>query len=209
MHPTKTRRDCSGGAEGWIEAARRGDREAIGQALETCRRYLLLVADRELGPDLRAKEGASDLVQQAFLEAHRDFARFQGRTEGELRAWLRAILRNDLAHAVDRYRRTGKRAVGREVSMDDTAQGGLKETLAEEGDSASERVIVQEQAEALRVAIGRLPEAHRQVLDWRHREGESFEEIGRRLGCSADAARKTWGRIIARLQEELGRGTAR
>jgi hypothetical protein len=40
--------------------------------------YLGGIAARELGPDLRAKGGASDLVQQTFLEAQRDFAAFRG-----------------------------------------------------------------------------------------------------------------------------------
>ena len=69
-----------------IQAARAGSREALGNALETYRNYLLLIAERELGDDLRAKGGASDLVQEAFLEAHKDFARFQGETEADLGA---------------------------------------------------------------------------------------------------------------------------
>ena len=45
----------------WLPAARRGSREALGQALEACRVYLQVVAEGELNEDLRAKGGASDL----------------------------------------------------------------------------------------------------------------------------------------------------
>ena len=55
--------------DGLLVAARRGSREALGNALEACRRYLLAIASRELDPDLRGKGGASDLVQETFLEA--------------------------------------------------------------------------------------------------------------------------------------------
>ena len=72
-----------------IAQARAGSAEALGQLLVTYQRYLLLVAERELDPDLRAKGSASDLVQETFLEAQRDFARFQGSSRDELRAWLR------------------------------------------------------------------------------------------------------------------------
>src|SRR5438874_308510 len=78
-----------------LAAARGGCRQALGALLERYRDYLLLLARAELAPDLRPKEGASDLVQQTFLEAQRDFAAFQGRTEEELLAWLKRLLRNN------------------------------------------------------------------------------------------------------------------
>src|SRR5262245_28352327 len=101
----------------WLAEARAGDREALGRALEVCRRYLLLIAERQLDADLRAKGGASDLVQETFLEAQRDFGRFEGTSEAELRGWLRRMLLNNLGHFTRRYR-THKRAAGREVGLD-------------------------------------------------------------------------------------------
>jgi RNA polymerase sigma-70 factor, ECF subfamily len=61
-----------------VAAARAGSREALGRALEIHRHYLLAIAERQLDPDLRSKGGASDLVQETFLEAQRDFAQFGG-----------------------------------------------------------------------------------------------------------------------------------
>ena len=45
---------------------------------------------------IQGKLDASDLVQQTLLEAHCDLPSFRGRTEGELAAWLRAILAHQL-----------------------------------------------------------------------------------------------------------------
>ena len=45
-----------------------GDAE-LGRLLDGCRNYLLLIARQEWPDDLRAKEGPSDLVQQALAEA--------------------------------------------------------------------------------------------------------------------------------------------
>ena len=59
-------------AAGYVTTARGGSREALGEALESCRAYLLLVANRELDDDLQAKGAPSDLVQETFLEAQRD-----------------------------------------------------------------------------------------------------------------------------------------
>src|SRR5262245_37348302 len=63
----------------WLTEALAGSHEALGHALEGCRGYLLHVAMQELDADLASKAGASDLVQETFLEAQRDFARFQGK----------------------------------------------------------------------------------------------------------------------------------
>src|SRR5262245_12037270 len=100
-----------------LAAARSGSREAVGEALEACRAYLLAVAQRELDDDLKAKGGASDLVQDTFLEAHRKFDHFHGDVEVELRAWLRRLLLNNLADFRRFYREAEKRDTGREVPL--------------------------------------------------------------------------------------------
>src|SRR4051812_49165209 len=108
----------------WLPAARAGSMEALGQALEAYRNYLLLIANSQLDPELRVKGGASDLVQETFLEAQRDFAQFQGSSAAELQAWLRQLLLNNLATFARRFRQTHKRQMAREVSLDAGSQGG-------------------------------------------------------------------------------------
>jgi DNA-directed RNA polymerase specialized sigma24 family protein len=100
----------------WLAAARAGSREALGQVLQTCQNYLLLVANQQLDAGPQAKGGASDLVQDTFLAAQRDFTQFHGTSEGELRAWLRQVLLNRASNFARHYR-AGKRALGREVAL--------------------------------------------------------------------------------------------
>src|SRR5262245_57514454 len=97
----------------WLPDARAGSSEALGQVLEACRGYLLMIAQQELEPALQAKGGASDLVQQTFLEAQRDFAGFEGSTREALLAWMRRLLLNNLANFRREYR-CNKRRVTRE-----------------------------------------------------------------------------------------------
>jgi RNA polymerase sigma-70 factor (ECF subfamily) len=190
-------------ASQWLPAARQGSREALGQALEACRNYLLLVANKELDPELQAKGGASDLVQQTFLEAQRDFARFQGTSEDELLAWLRRLLLNNLGDFTRRYRDTGKRAAGREVPLPVGSSACTASDLAGDTPSPSELALAHEQDEALQRAMARLPEDYRQVLVWRYQEERSFEEIGKMLQRTANAAQKLWLRAVDRLRQEL------
>jgi DNA-directed RNA polymerase specialized sigma24 family protein len=86
--------------------------------LEQYRSYLKLLADLQLNPQLKVKEGASDIVQQTMLEAHRDLGGFRGKSDAELRAWLKTILTHNLLSVARHYRRD-KRAAEREVSLQD------------------------------------------------------------------------------------------
>ncbi len=75
-----------------LNRAREGDPDARDRLFDTCRNHLNLLARQQLGPRLKSKVDASDVVQQTLLEAHRDLAAFDGQSEGEWQAWLRAIL---------------------------------------------------------------------------------------------------------------------
>jgi RNA polymerase sigma-70 factor (ECF subfamily) len=189
----------------WLAAARAGSGEALGLILQSCRQYLLLVAGQELDADLHAKAGASDLVQETFLEAQRDFARFQGTSEAELLAWLRQILVNNVANFTRRYR-TGKREVNREVGLqaNDSAQasGIAGPALPDPMRTPSSEAVEREQAAALQRALERLPEDYRQVLALRYLEGRTFEEIAPLMNRSAEAARKLFARAMQRLRQE-------
>jgi RNA polymerase sigma-70 factor (ECF subfamily) len=183
----------------WIAAAREGSREALGRLLEACRQQLLQLAERELDSDLRAKASASDLVQQSFLEAHQGFGQFRGRTEAELLAWLRRILLHNVVNFSRQYHGTEMRAAGREVPLDQAAG----QTLPAGQLSPSGQAMANEQAEAVRRALQRLPQEYHAVLLMRQCDRRSFEEIGKTLGRSAGAARKLWARALERLKQEV------
>ena len=187
---------------GCLSAARHGSREALGRTLESCRRYLLSVARDELNPDLQAKGGASDLVQDTFLDAQTSFGRFRGNSEGELRAWLRRLLSHRAAKFGRRYRATQKRRVDREG----TAVTPIERAGAGPGPvpTPSMAVIADEQAQRLRQVLERLPDDYRRVVTLRYVEQFSFEEIGRRMDRTPNAARLLWLRAIERVRQELG-----
>jgi RNA polymerase sigma-70 factor, ECF subfamily len=192
---------------GLIREARAGSSEALGRLFEGCRRYLLRVAGDDLDPRLQAKGGASDIVQETFLEAQRHFSAFKGDSEKELLAWLRLHLQYRLAKFGRIYRQTAKRAVGREVPFD----GGLSFSPGIPADpqrSPSDVVAGEESDRLLKRALERLPDEYHQVIQLRYRESLSFEQIGTALGRTPNAARKLWARAIERLKRDLGRTTS-
>ena len=186
--------------ETWIEAARHGDREALGHALSSVRDYLLLVANERLDPALKAKGNASDLVQETFLRAQRGVEHFRGRSAREWRRWLKRILIRNMHQERRRFAATAKRQIHREVTIPDEMQlrnAGYVET-------PSRDLALRELEAAVLDGLERLEPHYREVVTWHQREGLSFEEIGLRRGISAEAARKRWTRALAQLRKELG-----
>jgi RNA polymerase sigma-70 factor (ECF subfamily) len=186
--------------EAWIEAARGGNKDALGQALVSIRDYLLLVANEQLDATLQAKGGASDLVQETFFRAQRGFGAFRGRSAAEWRAWLRRILLRHLANERRRFHVAGKRRVQREVSL----QSGMPLWSVGRVESPSRDLARREQETALLEALARLPEHYREVVIGHHRQKLAFDEIGKQRGISAEAARKLWSRALLYLKKELG-----
>ena len=198
--------DPTGGVAQWLAAARAGSREALGQVLEAARQYLLSIARQEFDPDLRAKNSPSDVVQETFVEVQRAFGQFQGDTEAELLAWLRQLLLHRVGKLRRRYRDTQKRRLAREVALGgDDSSDGPAGGLAANTLSPSGQAMEHEEDQALREALGRLPEDYRRVITLRYEEQLPFEEIGELLQRSPEAARKLWARAVERLHEELER----
>jgi RNA polymerase sigma-70 factor (ECF subfamily) len=190
-----------------LRQAQGGDSATLGQLLELYRRYLALLARVQIGQRLQGKVDASDLVQETFLEAHRNFGRFRGTSEGQLVSWLRQILAAKLADLVRRYLGTQ----GRDVRLEQEIEDGfghssvlLDRGLAAAQPSPSEQVARREQAVLLADALAELPADYREVIVLRHLEGLTFPEVARRMERSLDSVEKLWMRGLARLRQVLG-----
>jgi RNA polymerase sigma-70 factor (ECF subfamily) len=190
-----------------LQEARAGDAATLGRLLELYRRYLALLARVQIGQRLQGKVDASDLVQETFLEAHRNFVRFEGTSEGQLVGWLRQILAAKLADLLRRYLGTQGRDVRLEREIEDAFDRSsvlLDRNLVAPHSSPSQQAARREQAVLLADALGQLPDDYREVIVLRHLEGLTFPEVARRMGRSLDSVEKLWLRALARLRQLLG-----
>ncbi len=187
----------------WLRQARNGSNSALGHALDAARKFLLLAANRALDDKLKVKVGASDLVQDTFVDAHRDFREFRGQTEREFYGWLMAIMANRLADRVRHYRKTKRRNIDCELPLAsvDAALAHFRDEAATPGT----RFISNDEQRRVRLALAQLGEPHRTVLIQRTWNGASFAEIGALVGCSAEAARKTWTRAVCTVEQLLAK----
>ena len=190
-----------------LAAARAGDGTALGRLLEEYRDYLKLLARLQLDQRLQSKLDASDIVQDAFLNAHRAFDQFQGSTEAELMAWLRQILASQLANQMRRYIGAQQRNIRleRELARNiDQSSSALNGSLRANQSSPSQQAVRREQAVLLASALEKLPAAYREVIILHQLEDLPFLEVGRRMGRSVDSVKNLWLRALPRLRRELG-----
>jgi RNA polymerase sigma-70 factor (ECF subfamily) len=190
-----------------LARARREGGPALGELLELYRHYLYLLARAEIGRRLQSRFDPSDLVQETFLAAHRDFARFQGTTEAELVAWLRQVLAARLADQVRWHLKAKRRDARLERRLaEELGQSSqdLELQVASRQSTPSAHAARRERAVLLAEALRTLPTDYEEVIVLRHLEGLSFADVANRMGRSVDSVEKLWVRALARLRRALG-----
>ncbi|MFO0983282.1 MAG: RNA polymerase sigma factor [Planctomycetota bacterium] len=177
--------------------------QLLSQHLPSLRAFVRLRA----GPVIRAKESASDLVQSVCRELIEGLDRFEFQAEGAFREWLYTTA---LRKIVDRqrYYLAQRRAVARELSLDDSATH-LRDTelvrTYQQAFSPSAQLIAREALESIERAFDRLPAEHQEVLILNRFLGLSYAEIAARWGRGETAVRKVASRAAAKLLLQLGK----
>jgi len=177
-----------------VQAARAGSDDALSEIISRLQGYLLLIASGQMCDDVRAKFGASDIVQNSLLEAHSGIHQFKGATEAEMRAWLKQIVMHNLADEGKKYTATQSRNVKRECSLEliTTPLGTRNSGISKAIDSESDRL-------KLAKAVSCLSARQQRVVEGRHRFGYSFKEIAEQVGVSQVTARKIWTQALEKL----------
>ncbi|MEX0642050.1 MAG: sigma-70 family RNA polymerase sigma factor [Pirellulales bacterium] len=187
-----------------------GSNSCLGRLLTLYTNYLKLLVTAQLDDRLRGRVSPSDIVQESFFEAHRDFNQFRGQSPGEFVVWLRRIVVNNILRMVEQHVLAEKRDVRREVSLEEIGRRleqstvRLETLLAVDDDSPSGCAVQREDEIRLADTLAQLPADYRQVIVLRHIEGLSFEEVGARMERTSGAVRMLWLRALKLLREQLG-----
>jgi RNA polymerase sigma-70 factor (ECF subfamily) len=192
-----------------IRSAKAGKPDAIGRLLSLYVNYLKILATTQLDPKLRRRVSPSDVVQETFCEAHRDFPMFRGQSEGEFVAWLRRILIHNLARCVELHVLAEKRDIRRELSLNEMRRAVDRSSMqmdalliGREG-TPSGAALKRERGVQLADCLSQLPEDYQQVVLLRNFQGLQFKEVAEQMGRSSGAVRMLWLRALEQLREHL------
>ena len=133
---------------------------------------------------------AEDITAQVFMNAYQAYARFEVRNITPA-AWLFRIARNA---TLDHFRSQGRR---------DRLRRTIEHQPVSEEDpagKAEERI----QYRALLAHVAQLPERQRDAISLRH-SGLRFDEVGKLMDCSEDAAKMLYHRGVKALKDAVQR----
>ena len=181
------------------------DHEGDGRGFERFRGYLELMARLHVAPGLRGAIDLSGVVQQTLLDAHRAPGEPGARTDAQAAAWLRQILKHNLA---DEIRRRGarKRDAHRERSLEaamEESASRLEGWLAAEQSSPSQRAIRAEEVLRLVGALAELPEGQRRAVELHHLSGRTLAEVADELATTRPAVAGLLHRGLKALRDRL------
>ncbi len=184
-----------------VESASQGDEVAIGVLLEKHLPRLQAFIRLRMGPELRAKESAGDLVQSVCRDVLQNLERFQYQGETNFRRWLFTTALRRIKNKVEYYR-AAKRDVGREGNPreDYVTISQIYENLV----TPSQELMGRERAEQLENAFQSLPEHYQEVILLARIVGMSHQEIAASMGRTESSTRSLLYRALAELAAAMG-----
>jgi len=186
-----------------LERAASGDGLAREQLLEQHRQRLKRMIALRLDRRLAARLDASDVVQEALVEAARRLDNYLRDRPIPYYPWLRRLAcdRLDKAH---RRHTAGRRNVGREeVRLAEDSALELAGRLAASISGPSQAALRRERRQQVRAALDRLPPTDREVLALRFLERLNTAEAAAVLEITPGAIRVRVIRALERLRERF------
>jgi RNA polymerase sigma-70 factor (ECF subfamily) len=173
-----------------LAQARAGNRDAFRALVERHSRAVFRVAYRVTGNE----QDAEDVVQETFLKAYAELARFESRSG--FGTWLHRIAANC---AIDLLRKRPRAT----VSHDEADAAPLVERL-ESPDAGPDRLAQgRELRDRLEAAMTDLTPLERAAFTLRHLEQQPIEAIAGALGQNAAATRHSIFRAVAKMRRAL------
>jgi RNA polymerase sigma-70 factor (ECF subfamily) len=198
---------ASAGEAERLQAAgpRRG--EVLAGLLEEQRARLERMVALRMDPRLRARVGASDVLQDAFLEIGARLDDWLRDPSMPFHLWVRFLTAQRLAQAHRFHVGAQRRAAGKERALvaggPEASSATMAEWLADGRTSPTQGVVRKELRAQLEQALAALEPMDREVLALRHFEGFTNAEVAAALGIEVQAASKRYVRALERLRGVL------
>ena len=192
-----------------LQATARGDNEKWGTLLERHRERLRRMVALRLDRRLQGRVDASDIIQEAYLEASRRMAEYLKQPTMPFFLWLRFLTHQKLLELHRHHLGTRARDAGREVclyqgALPQTSSAALAAHLLGHLTQPSQAAIRAELKIRLQDALNSMDALDREVLALRHFEHLSNAETAQTLGIRESAASKRYIRALGKLRAILG-----
>jgi RNA polymerase sigma-70 factor (ECF subfamily) len=191
-----------------LEQAARGDQRSWRLLLERHHDRLRRMVALRLDHRLRGRVDASDVLQEAYLDACHRLADYLRAPAMPFFLWLRFLVAQRLQEQHRRHLGARARDAGREVALDvgglpGASSAALAAHLLGRLTPPSQAALRAERKALLQSALARMEALDREVLALRHFEQLSNGEVAQVLGIDKSAASKRYARALVRLKDVL------
>jgi RNA polymerase sigma-70 factor, ECF subfamily len=187
---------------GLVARLQSGDQTALGVLFDHHRAKLRRMVELRLDHRLAGRVSASDVLQEAYIDALKRVEHYFSKPGQPFFGWLRLVVGQRIAD-VHREHLAGKRDAGRELGNNNADSNCLAARLIGHASSPSQAAQRSETFAQLEDALNRMDPLDREVLALRHFEELSNGETAELLGIQTAAASKRYVRALARLKEIL------
>jgi RNA polymerase sigma-70 factor (ECF subfamily) len=190
-----------------LDRVRAGESGAVDQLLDYHRGSIQRIVQMRLDQRIRQRVDVSDVVQEVLVEASRRLREYLDRPVMAFPLWIRQIAMDRVIDAHRRHRRSAKRSVDREqepkrADSEDNSGTVLPQQLAVDRQLTPAAALLQREIVGLvQEAVQRLPDQDRQIIQLRHQEQRSNQEIARLLRLTEPAASMRYLRALRRLRQ--------
>ena len=186
----------------------KGDHRDWGALLERHRQRLRRMIALRLDQRLQGRIDASDVIQEAYLEASTRLEDYLRRPTMPFYLWLRFLTGQKLLELHRHHLGAQMRDAGREVSLyrgslPETSAAALAAQLLGRDTRPSEAAVRAERKIRLQEALNSMEPMDREVLALRHFEQLTTPEVAQVLCIKEAAAGKRYLRALKRLKEIL------
>lgn len=189
-----------------VSRLRGGDRGALAELFDKHRDKLRRMVQLRLDHRLAGRISASDVLQEAYIDALKRIDHYFDKPDQPFFGWLRLVVGQRLAD-VHREHLAQKRNASKDVTIDAGAPGADSACLAAyllgNLTSPSHAASKNEAFAHLEEALAQMDSVDREVLALRHFEELSNGEAAEILGIQPAAASKRYVRALARLKQIL------
>lgn len=185
-----------------VQLAVHGDAASWQRLTERYRNKLRAMVAYRLDRRIQARLDASDVVQEAFLDAAHRLPSYAANPEVPFFIWMRALVQQRMGMAHRDHLGRAKRSAALEVeppAFDSSRAIAL--ALLDKHISPSEDVRRKDLGEKLKCQLELLDPLDREVLMLRHFEHLTNSEVAQSLNITPPAASQRYGRALRRLKD--------
>jgi RNA polymerase sigma-70 factor (ECF subfamily) len=191
-----------------LDRAHKGSAEALDQLLSQHREALRRRISLRLDPALAARLDASDVVQDVLLEASRRLKDYLQNPGMPFHLWLQLIADDHVIDAWRRHRQAKRRSLDRErplrtVGLNDQSSAELAAQLMGHEMTPASAAIREELQRKVEEAIAGLSADDQEIIQMKHYQQFSNQEMARILGLSEAATSMRYLRALRRLKAAL------